>query len=119
LSLHDALPISLLEWSSGWSCPHRPAGTASAPRRSPFSASGLMFAFTFAGTFWRRFVERRIERHGQRRVEALRTTAPSAAARSDGLVGRFSVFTRLTVSISNHSWPASLIAAVLSIFLFG
>ncbi len=84
-----------------------------------FSFGLVMFAFTFAGTFWRRFVERRIERHGQRRVEALRTTAPSAAARSDGLVGRFSVFNRLTGSIWNHPWLTALIAAGLFIVLFG
>jgi len=79
----------------------------------------VMFSLTAAGTFWRRFIGRRMETLGQRRLEGLRTTNAPAARRVDSLVARFSWATRLTQSMWINPWLTALIAAGLLVAIFG
>jgi hypothetical protein len=78
-----------------------------------------MFGFASVGTLWRRFIGRRIERVGQRRLKSLHATDPLRAVRVEGLAGRFSGMTRLTNSIWSHPWLTAFFAAGFFVVLFG
>lgn len=79
----------------------------------------VIFTVTAAGTFWQRFLGRRIQRHGERTFQGLRATNPAVAPKVNARATKFFAGTRLTESMWNHPWLTALVAGAFAAVLFG
>jgi hypothetical protein len=79
----------------------------------------LTFVFVALGTFWQRFLGRRMQGHAKRTFQHLREANPAVAERVAARATKFSAGTRLTESMWNHPWLTASVAAAFAVVLFG